>query len=48
MAGCLSSVIDSSEDYVAETCNARNPTMSALTTVTEVNDIESLLTNSEE
>ncbi|XP_028415787.1 uncharacterized protein LOC114539361 [Dendronephthya gigantea] len=49
MAGCLSSVIDSSEHYVAETPtrNDKNTNMSALTSVNE-DETELLLTNSQE
>ena len=48
MAGCLSSAIDSSEHHIAESRNAINPEMSALATLNEGNEIESLLTNSQE
>ena len=46
MAGCLSFAIDSSDDYAAETRNAVYPSMSALTMVSEVNEIDPFLTNS--
>ena len=48
MAGCLSSAIDSSEHHIAESRNAINPEMSALATLNQGNEIESLLTNSQE
>ena len=48
MAGCLSSAIDSSEHDIAESRNAINPEMSALATLNQGNEIESLLTNSQE
>ena len=48
MAGSLSSAIDSSDDYAAETRNAMYPSMSALTTVSKVYEIDSLLTNSQQ
>lgn len=44
MVGCLSSAIDSSEHHVAE----KNHNMSALATSNEGNEIESVLTNSQE
>ena len=48
MAGCLSSANDSSEHHIAESRNAINPEMSALATLNQGNEIESLLTNSQE
>ena len=48
MAGCLPSAIDSSEHHITESRNAINPEMSALATLNEGNEIESLLTNSQE
>ena len=48
MAGCLSSAIDSSEHHIVESRNAINPEMSALATLNQGNEIESLLTNSQE
>ena len=48
MAGCLSSAINSSEHHIAESRNAINPEMSALATLNQGNEIESLLTNSQE
>ena len=48
MAGCLSSAIDSSEHHIAKSRDAINPEMSALATLNEGNEIESLLTNSQE
>ena len=48
VVNCLSSAIDSSEHHIAESRNAINPEMSALATLNEGNEIESLLTNSQE
>ena len=48
MAGCLSSPIDPNKEHAAETRNAINPSMADLTMVNKVNEIDSLITNSQD